>query len=107
MARPTHDQWGAIAALPRLALLTLEWRYAAIREGGRLGAIVGGEDDDGVVGLPHLVDLLQHVADVVVHLLHAGFIDAPILAASLADHGLVLRRQHRRDVHARRVVPDE
>ena len=25
----------------------------------------------------------------------------------LADHGLVLRRQHGRDVHARRVVPDE
>ena len=46
-------------------------------------------------------------ADVVVHLLHAGFVDAPVLAAGLAQHGLVLRRQHGRDVHARRVVPDE
>ena len=46
-------------------------------------------------------------ADVVVHLLHAGFVDAPVLAALLAEHGLVLRRQQRRDVHARRVVPDE
>ena len=46
-------------------------------------------------------------ADVVVHLLHAGFVDAPVLAAGLADHGQVLVRQHRRDVHARRVVPDE
>src|SRR5271157_2937046 len=30
----------------------------------------------------------------VVHLLHAGFLDAPVLAARLAQHGLVLRRQH-------------
>ena len=26
-------------------------------------------------------------ADVVIHLLHAGFVDAPVLAAGLADHG--------------------
>ena len=55
----------------------------------------------------HLLELLQHVADVVVHLLHAGFVDAPVLAADLADHVVVLVRQHGRDVHARRVVPDE
>ena len=50
---------------------------------------------------------LSTSADVVVHLLHAGFVDAPVLAAGLADHGLVLGRQHGGDVHARRVVPDE
>ena len=55
------------------------------------GAVVGGEDDDGVVELAHVLQLLQDVADVVVHLLHAGFVDAPVLAAGLAHHGHVLR----------------
>ena len=63
--------------------------------------------DDGVVELTHLLELLEHEADVVVHLLHAGLVDAPVLAAGLAHHGHVLVRQHGRDVHARRVVPDE
>ena len=97
----------AVAAFPGLALLALERRDAAVREGNRLGAVVGGEDDDGVVELAHVFELLEHVADVVVHLLHAGFVDAPVLAARRAHHGHVLVRQHGRDVHARRVVPDE
>ena len=59
---------------------------AAVGVGDRLGAVVGGEDDDGVVELAHLRELVEHVADVVVHLLHAGFVDAPVLAAGLADH---------------------
>jgi hypothetical protein len=37
-----------------------------------LGAVVGREDDDGVVGLPHVVDLLEHDADIVVHLTRGG-----------------------------------
>ena len=57
--------------------------------------------------LAHLLELLQHEADVVVHLLHAGFVDAPVLAAGLTHHGQILVRQHGGDVHARRVVPDE
>ena len=32
---------------------------------------------------------------------------APVLAALLAQHRFILRREHGRDVHARRVVPDE
>ena len=36
---------------------------------------------------PIVLELLEHEADVVVHLLHAGFVDAPVLAAGLADHG--------------------
>ena len=71
------------------------------------GSVVGGEDQDGVVELAHVLELLDDVADVVVQLLHAGFVDAPVLAALRADHRLVFRRQHRRDVHAGRVVPDE
>ena len=70
-----------IAAFPGLALLALERRDAAVGEGDRLGAIVGGEDDDGIVELAHVLELLQHIADIVVHLLHAGFVDAPVLAA--------------------------
>src|SRR5262249_10584842 len=97
----------SVATLPGLALLALERGDAAVREADRLGAVVGGEDDDGVVGLPHVVDLLQNEADVVVHLLHAGLVDAPVLAARLTHHGHVLVRQHGDDVHARRVVPDE
>src|SRR5262249_2377190 len=75
--------------------------------GEDLGAVVGGENNNRVVELPHVFQLLEHEADVVVHLLHAGFVDAPVLAASLTDHGHILVRQHGRDVHAGRVVPDE
>ena len=106
-ARPADDHRRAVAAFPGLALLALERGDAAVGEGDRLGAVVGGEDDDGVVELAHVLELLEDDADVVVHLLHAGFVDAPVLAAPLAQHGLVLRRQHGHDVHARRVVPDE
>src|SRR5262249_35774044 len=82
-AGPTDDRRGTIAAFPSLAFLALEWGDATVGEGGRLGPIVSREDDDGVVGLSHVVDLLEHEADVVVHLLHAGFVDAPILPAAL------------------------
>ena len=107
VARPAHDHRSAVAAFPGLAFLALERRDAAVREADRLGAVVGSEDDDRVIELAHVLELLEHDADIVVHLLHAGFVDAPVLAALLAHHRLVLRRQHGRDVHARRVVPDE
>src|SRR5438552_10767066 len=79
MSRPPDNHWGAVAAFPCLAFLTLEWRDAAVRKGNRLGAIVRREDDDGVVEFPHVLELLEDVADVVVHLLHAGFVDAQSL----------------------------
>src|SRR5262249_23016931 len=106
-AGPTNKHRGTHAALPGGQLPALEGGGAAVREGDGLGPIVGGEDDDGVVGLAHVVDLLENEADVVVHLLHAGFVDAPVLPAGLTHHGHVLVRQHGGDVHARRVVPDE
>ena len=106
-ARPADDHRRAHAAFPGVHLRALERRDAAVGEGEGLGAVVGGEGHDGVVELAHLLQLLQHVADIVIHLLHAGFVDAPVLAAGLADHGHVLVVQHGRDVHARRVVPDE
>ena len=103
--RTTHRT--AHAAFPGGELSALERRGAAVRKADGLGAVVGGEADDGVVELAHVLELLDHDADVVVHLLHAGLVHAPVLAAGLADHGLVLVRQHGRDVHARRVIPDE
>ena len=106
-ARPADEQRCAHAAFPGAQLAALERRGAAVREGDGLGAVVGGEDDDRVVELAHVLELLQHDADVVVHLLHAGFVEAPVLAAGLADHASVLSGQHGRDVHARRVVPGE
>ena len=107
MARPAHDHRGAVAAFPGLALLALERGDTAVGVGDRLGAVVGGEHDDGVVELADVFQLLEHEANVVVHLLHAGFVDAPVLAAGLTHHGHVLGRQHGGDVHARRVVPGE
>ena len=38
---------------------------------------------------------------------HVGFVDAQSFAAFGAQHGLVLRRQHGHNVHARWIVPDE
>ena len=107
VTRPANDAGSAHAAFPGVHLRALEGRGAAVGEGEGLGAVVGREDDDGIVELAHVLELLKHVADVVVHLLHAGFIHAPVLAARLTHHGQILRRQHGRDVHARRVVPDE
>ena len=54
-ARPAHDQWRTHAAFPRGQLAAREGGGAAVRVGDRLGAVVGGEDDDGVVGLAHVV----------------------------------------------------
>ena len=105
--RPADDRRSAHAAFPGVHLRALERGDAAVREGERLGAVVGREHDDRVVELAHVLELLEHEADIVVHLLHAGLVDAPVLAAGLAHHGHVLVRQHGRDVHARRVVPDE
>src|SRR6185436_195540 len=106
-ARPANDTRSAHAALPGGQLATLEGRVATIGVGDHFGAIVGGKDQNRVVELAHVFEFLDHIADVVVHLLHAGFVDAPVLAAGRPYHRHVLVRQHGGDVHARRVVPDE
>src|SRR5262245_38803133 len=105
MTRPADNQWSAVADFPGLAFLALEWWDSGVREGNSRRALFGGEDDDRVVEFPHVLELLEHVADIVVHLLHAGFVDAPVLAAMLTYHGHVLVREYSRDVHASRVVP--
>ena len=105
LARPADDARHAEAAFVDRALGVLERRHAAVRPGEHLGAVVGGEDDDGVVGLADVVEVLQEGADAVVHLRHAGLFEAVVGLAVL--HRLVLLREERPDVHARRVVPDE
>src|SRR5215467_12910424 len=107
VAWPPDDAGGAIAALPGFTLLALEGCDAAVGEGDGLGAVVGGEDHDGVIELTHVFELLEDDADVVVQLLHACLVETPVLAALLADHGLVLGGEHGGDVHARGVIPDE
>src|SRR5271166_6481299 len=107
VTRPANDTGDTIAAFVGLTLLALKRRHATVGKGDRLGAVVGGEYDDRVVELTHVFELLEDIADVVVQLLHAGFIDAPILAALHSQHSLILRRQHGGNVHARRVIPNE
>ena len=62
---PTDDSRGTVAAFPSFSLLPLEWRHAAVREGDRLCAVVGGEHDNGVVELAHVFQLFEDDADVV------------------------------------------
>ena len=104
---PTGHHRDSHAAFPGGQLAAPEWRDPAVRVGDDLGPVVGGEDDDGVVELAHGLELGQHDADVVVQLLHTDFVDAPVLAALRTQHRQVLWREHRGDVHAGRVVPDE
>src|SRR5258708_36211553 len=77
LARPADHAGYAEAALKYRALALSEWRLSAIRPGENLGAVVGGEDDDGVVVDAHVLEFLHHDADVVVELRHAGLMDGP------------------------------
>src|SRR5262249_55087134 len=82
-------------------LLAAIRRRAAVGPGERLGAVVGGVDDDRVVGDAEIVELLEQLTDLAVMLHHAIRIDA--------EPGLALGRRLEPgpDVHARRVEPDE
>ena len=53
-----------------------------------LGAVVGGEDDDGVVGNAKIVERLHEFADRVVDLRHAGFFETVVRLG--VHHRLVL-----------------
>src|SRR5262249_41844809 len=102
---PANDGWHAEAAFIAGALGRLERGHAAVRPGEHLGTIVRREDDDGVVGFAHVVDVLEQGADAVVQLRHAGFLKAIVRAVVL--HRFVFVRQERPDVHTRGVMPDE
>src|SRR5208337_742761 len=59
---PPDDERRAIAAFPGLPLLALERRDTAVWETDRFGAVVGGEDEEGVVELTHVLELLDDIA---------------------------------------------
>ena len=74
LAGPAQDAGHAEAAFHDGPFALRERRVAAIGPGEGLGAVVGGEDDDGVVVHAHVLELLHHAADDVVELGHAGFL---------------------------------
>ena len=55
------------------ALPAQHYEYAVVRPGKRLGAIIGGEDDDGIVCLTHVIQRLHECTDGVVKLRHSNF----------------------------------
>ena len=75
-SRPADHRRHAIAAFPVGVLLALERRCAAIGPGECLGAVIGGVNDDRVVGDAEVVELLQDLPDLSVVLHHAVRIDA-------------------------------
>src|SRR5262249_681304 len=83
LARPSDDRRHAEATLAAGALGVLERRHATIRPSEHLGAVVGGEDDDGVVGLADVVEMLQQRAYAVIELRHAGFLETVVGLAVL------------------------
>ena len=89
MARPAKERGHAEAALEDCSLGLRERRLTAIRPGEDFGAVVGGEDDDGVVVHAHVLELLHHQADVVIELGHAGFLFRPAILR--VAHRFILR----------------
>src|SRR4030095_13164244 len=103
LVRPADDSRGAKAAFHHRTLGALERGHATIGPGEYLCAVVGREYDDSVILLAHVLYVLHYGADAVVELRHAGFFQTVV--ASAVHQRLVLGRQERPDVHARRVGP--
>src|SRR5215468_182869 len=104
-ARPADDARHPEAPFEPRALAACERRLASVRPRKVLGAVVGAEGDDGVVIEAVILHVLHDGADDVVELRHAGFLDGPAILRRA--HVLVLVREVRDDVHARRVQPQE
>ena len=85
-ARPANNRRHTIPAFPIGRLLAAERRRAAVRPTHDLGAVVGREDDDGVVGDAEIVELLEQLPDIAVELDHTVGIDA--VAGLARDSGL-------------------
>ena len=105
LAGPAGDARHAEAAFHDCPFALRERRRAAVGPGETFGAVVGGEDDDRVFFFAHVLELLQHEADVVIELGHAGFLFRP--AIFRVARRFPLRREMRDDVHARRIQPAE
>src|SRR6266700_7948754 len=88
LARPADNRRYAEAAFQDRALALRERCLSAVRPSKDFGAVVGGEDDNGIVVDTHVLELLHHQTDVVVKLRHTGFMDGP--AVLRVAHRLVL-----------------
>src|ERR1700722_8103771 len=66
LSRPADHGRDAEAALHDRALALRERGLSAVRPRKHLSAVVGGEDDNGIVIDAHILELLHHDADIVV-----------------------------------------
>src|SRR5262245_1103276 len=66
-----------------------ERRHCTIRPSKRLGTVVSGEDDDSVVGDPHVIQRLQERTHRVIELRHTGLLEAKV--GVRVHHGLLFR----------------
>src|SRR5271157_2273352 len=105
LPRPADDARYAEASLHHGPLGPRERSLAAIGPGEVLRAVVGGEDDDGVLLEPVVLELLHDRADDVVELGHSGFVDGP--AVLWRAQLLVLFREMGYHVHPGRIQPEE
>src|SRR5262249_15321056 len=105
VTRPAGDARYAETAFEGGPLLTLERRVAAVGPGEGFGAVVGGENDNGVVRLAHFFQVLEERADGIVELSHTCLFQTVVGLAVLQRP--VLGREEGPDVHARGVVPEE
>jgi hypothetical protein len=99
--RPANEHGNAIGPFPVLRLFAPEGSAAAVRPGHHLSTVVGGVDDDGVVGDAEVVEFFQQLADVGVVLDHAVGFNA--IAGFALGFGLEVGE----DVHAGGVVVAE
>ena len=103
MARPAHQAGNAERAFPVGVLLRAEVRHGAVGPGVHVRAVVGGVDNDRVVGDAQVVEGLEDRADRLVVLDHA----VDVLAVAVLVAAAVLGADVRAEVHARGVEPAE
>src|SRR6266550_904805 len=74
MTGPAQNARHAEAAFEDRPLGLSEWCCSAIGPGEKLGAIIGGKDDDGIIVNAEILQLLHNQTDVVIELGHACFL---------------------------------
>src|SRR5262245_2039526 len=84
----------AVTAFPVGGLLATERRRTAVGPSHYLGAVVGGEDDNGIVGDAEIVEPLEQLPNIAVELDHYVGID------TVAGLALRFRFQMRPHMHA-------
>ena len=103
LAGPPHDLRDAVSAFPTGVLLAAELRRPGIRPGVAVRAVVGGVDDDRVVGNAEFVDQVEDLAHVLV------MVDHRVVVVALHHTGLTEALGFRvgPEVHVGEVDPGE